>query len=99
MERFQNGTYKVMFRIYDATGKYEQQVEVGEWGISGAIYFSIMKGVIKDSVLLRADPTKAYHYDAYKIIKLDQNEMEYEHAESGDKFKLKKVPTDFMFSD
>jgi len=45
-QRSSLGDYKHTFRIYDVDGNYEEHIEVGEWGVSGQIYFSIFKGWI-----------------------------------------------------
>src|SRR5690606_40558773 len=39
-----DGTYQLTVRDYSLDGSYLQQVEVGQWGISGPVYFTIMKG-------------------------------------------------------
>ena len=100
VERMSPGTYKIVFRIYekDATS-YWEQIEVGEWGVSGPVYFSILRGWVKDGKLTPADPTDPFNYDAYKIISLTDEKFEYENYDSGDVYGIKKVPISFDFPD
>ena len=47
MERFPEGTYKITFRVYDKNGQAKEQTEVGHWGVSGPIYFTIFLSLRK----------------------------------------------------
>lgn len=96
-ERSDDGTYKITFRRYGKNGEIEEQTEVGYWGVSGPIYFSIFKGWVKDGYLEPSNPRDPYNYDAYRIISLTDSVMEYESASSGNRYTLKKVATDFWF--
>ncbi len=75
VERAGDGSYKITFRLYSSETDYKEQIEVGFWGVAGPVYFSIMKGWIKDDKFIEADPTKAYFYDAYRIISLNETLM------------------------
>lgn len=97
IERAIDGSYKIVFRVTDANGKVEESSEVGHWGVSGPIYFSIFRGWLSDGRLSTSDPTSPYNYDAYKIINLSTEDFEYESFSSGNRYKIKRVPNDFEF--
>lgn len=96
-ERADEGSYRITFRRYGANGGMDEQTEVGYWGVSGDIYFSIFKGWITDGRLKRSDPRDPYNYDAYRIISLTDDMMEYESASSENRYILQKVAPDFWF--
>lgn len=97
-ERSENGTYRITFRNYEG-GKYEESIEVGLWGISGPVYFTIMRGWMTAGEFRPADTTQAYYYDAYRIISLDEKSFEYVSVETADRFSVRRVGNDFEFSD
>src|SRR3546814_1959176 len=55
VDAFPDGVFRITFRFYDADGSYREQVEVGEWGISGPVYFLSTKGWVDDGTFLKAD--------------------------------------------
>ena len=95
-ERFPDGTYKVTFRTYTKDGGYDDHVEVGEWGVSGSIYFTITKGVLVDGEIVGTDPGSTYYRDAYNIIRLDEQAFEYELVEPKVRFTVRRVDDDFQ---
>jgi hypothetical protein len=68
------------------------------WGVSGPIYFSIMKGWIKNSNFFPSDPRNPAYYDAYEIIEIDQKKFKYRSFDTGMIFEVKKVDDSFEFS-
>ncbi len=96
-ERKNDGSYKIQFRTVDPSGKKEEQTEVGEWGVSGNIYFTIYKAHLKGGKAIPADPTNPGNRDAYRILKLTNEVFEYEHLDEGVRFTVKKVAQDFVF--
>ena len=92
-----DGTYKLHFRFHDKNGSYYDQIEVGEWGVSGDIIFSIFKGWIKNGVFVPADQNGAFTRDAYKILKLTEHEIIYKSLDGDDIYKNKKVASNFKF--
>ena len=98
VERRENGTYTLTFRTYEGRN-YEEAVEVGLWGISGPVYFTIMRGWMTAGRFSPSDTTRAYYYDAYKIIRLDNTAFEYQSVETGNRFVNRRVGDDFQFSD
>jgi hypothetical protein len=97
MEHRQNGTYQVTFRVTQPDNNVELGTEVGLWGVSGNIYFSIFRGWVKDASVMQADLSDPYNYDAYRIIALNEKTFEYEHATTGNSYKSIKVGADFKF--
>ena len=99
IERNENGTYRITFRMYQDDRDYEESVEVGLWGISGQTYFTIMRGWMIDGKFEPSDSTRAYYYDAYRISSLSAVSFEYESLETGNRFSNRRVGDDFRFSD
>ncbi|MBT8136073.1 MAG: hypothetical protein KJO54_03560 [Gammaproteobacteria bacterium] len=97
-ERSENGTYRITFRTYEGS-QYDESIEVGLWGISGPVYFTIMRGWMTGGEFRPADTTQAYYYDAYRIISLDETSFEYESVETANRFSVRRVGNDFEFSD
>jgi hypothetical protein len=95
VDAFPDGVFRITFRFYEADGSYREQVEVGEWGISGPVYFLSTKGWVDDGMFLKADTSKGELYDAYKILKLEQQVFEYEHYVNGNRYQVRRVDTGF----
>ena len=98
VERRENGTHSITFRLYDGSS-YEESVEVGLWGMSGGVYFTIMRGWMTGGRFEPSDSTRAYYYDAYEIVRLDGTTFEYRSMETGNRFANRRVGDDFQFSD
>jgi len=89
-----NGKYTSIF-LNSLPGKApERSVEVGEWGISGDVYFTVFKGWMFGA---RLSPAKQGHdtREAYHIVKLANDECIYECAESGELYRVVRVSDDF----
>ena len=95
VDAFPDGVFRITFRFYEEDGSYREQVEVGEWGISGPVYFLSTKGWVDDGMFLKADTRNGELYDAYKILKLDAAVFEYEHYVNGNRYQVRKVDTGF----
>jgi hypothetical protein len=61
-----NGTFKTQFRIIERSGSVSDHSEVGLWGVSGPVYFTITQGLVRRERFSSADPTRASLYDAYE---------------------------------
>ena len=96
-ERRSDGTYKNMFRIHDPVHGVTESTEVGQWGMSGSIYFTILHGWIEGDKFYPTDSVTPYYQDAYRIIELNEEVIEYEHVTVKGIFVSKKVPLDFEF--
>jgi hypothetical protein len=95
LDAFPDGVFRITFRFYDEDGSFREQVEVGEWGMSGPVYFLSTKGWVDDGLFLKADTRNGELYDAYKILKLDAAVFEYEHYVNGNRYQIRKVDTGF----
>ena len=95
VERDVRGTYEIRFLIREKDGAVEESTEIGEWGISGGVYFSIFKGWVQDGKIKASDPTDPFSYDAYKIISLKSKAFTYESFISGEKFTVINVSDNF----
>jgi len=94
-----NRTAVVRLRTYNQNGGYRDHVEVGDWGISGNIYFTTVRGMIKNGGFYRVNKIDPYGHDAYKIIRLTKNRFEYEHVSTGNRYVLTKADADFQLPD
>lgn len=97
-ERKSDGTYEIEFHSINKTGKVSIQKEFGEWGLSGNIYFTVVRSISNSVQEQTMDLEDPYTRDAYKIIKLNETFLVYKHVVSGDKYSVKKVDTEFTFS-
>lgn len=95
VDAFPDGVFRITFRFYEEDGSFREQIEVGEWGISGPVYFLSTKGWVDDGLFLKADTRNGELYDAYKILKLDAGVFEYEHYVNGNRYQIRKVDTGF----
>lgn len=95
VDAFPDGVFRITFRFYEEDGSYREQIEVGEWGISGPVYFLSTKGWVDDGAFLKADTRNGELYDAYRILKLEQQIFEYEHYVNGNRYQVRRVDTGF----
>jgi hypothetical protein len=93
--RFGDGSYTIHFRLPEKDKTCNEQIEVGVWGVSGPIYFSITKGWVTDSSFIPSDPRDPSYYDAYEIIEINQNKFEYRSFDTDMTFEVKRVGDDF----
>ncbi len=89
------GQYRVDGEVIEPTGEVKLQVEVGEWGIGGNIYFSVFKGWLYGDEFSASDPTDPINRDVYTILELNENVFKYKHVDSGNTFTVKRVADDF----
>lgn len=99
VQRSADGTYQIAFLIESTDGEIERSQEVGFWGVSGPIYFTIMKGWVTDGEFRPSDPTNAYFYDAYQIVSMTPDRFEYQSYASGSRYLLERVPDGFSPED
>lgn len=96
-EKDVQGRYKIRFLETDKGGKVSESTEVGDWGISGPVYFTIFRGWIRDDRFFPNDPTDPYNRDAYRIIYLTEEAFSYQHFTDGSRYTVKRVPDSFDF--
>ena len=96
-QRFSNGEYRIDFRITDKHGESDDSSEVGYWGISGNLYFTIFIGWVEDNKITRTKTRSSLNSDAYEILELNDKVFKYRHHSSGDVFTIRRVSSDFKF--
>jgi hypothetical protein len=95
-ERFGDGRYRIEFKVESSEG-YLNQVEVGRWGVSGKVYFTLLQGWEHNGQIIPADPSDPTIYDAYELLELTAEKMRYRSYETNDNYELRKVSGDFDF--
>jgi hypothetical protein len=98
VERFIDGNYKIDFRIIKKDGTIELASEVGQWGVSGPVYFSSFRGWVRGNGIEPSDPSNPYNYDAFRIIQLDDKNFEYEDYPTGTHFAVRRVASNFQLN-
>lgn len=91
------GVLKIRFRTLERSGRSWDQTEVGLWGISGPVYFTIITGWLQDGQFMPADPGDASFYDAYEILELNDKIFRYRSFAFGDEYTLRRVEEGFTF--
>lgn len=82
--RCPDGIYFSDLRVLGARGDIiEEQQEVGDWGISGPVYFSIVRGGYRDGKRFTANTTQRRYYHAYQIRKLSYTSLQTRNYETG----------------
>ena len=92
-----DGLFAVHFCLTKANEKtpYREQKEVGTWGVSGPIYFTITEGILEGDDLYQTDLENPLFYDAYEILSLDRNSMKYRSFDMDVVFEINRVDDDF----
>lgn len=93
------GKYKLEGKIHSPNGEVKTQIEIGEWGIGGGVYFSIFKGWVEHNEFIPNDQSDPYYRDVYKIISLDNKKLTYKHLDSGQTYSVVKVDDSYVLSD
>ena len=92
-----DGTFVTTFRLIAEDGSFKQQTEVGLWGVSGPVYFTITRGWKAARKIHKADPTDASLNDAYQILELTEQRFRYRSWQSSSEYRLERVSEDFTF--
>jgi hypothetical protein len=92
-DREANGTYRTQYMTSSDEG--EGSVEIGQWGLSGSVLFTIQRAWIRNGDTQRTDAANVYSYDAYDLLSLSENRLEYRSAGSGKRFVVRRVPSNF----
>ncbi len=97
-ERKEDGTYEVRSRLTEVSGKKQDTVAVGNWGIEGDIFFNIRTGVFKGDKLVAADPANPYKRYNFRVLNLTGDIFEYQGVDSNNNITVRRVPAGFDFS-
>jgi hypothetical protein len=92
-DREANGTYRTQYVTSSDEG--EGSIEIGQWGLSGSVLFTIQRAWIRNGDTQRADAANVYSYDAYDLLSLSENRLEYRSAGSGKHFVVRRVQSSF----
>lgn len=95
--RAADGTFRVDFRWSGGTQSAGEQSEVGYWGISGPVYFTITRGWIDGDAFEPADPTDASLNDAYEVLELEAGQFRYRSLQTGTEYQVQRVRDGFEF--
>ena len=98
VQRKDDGTYEVHSRLIDASGKKQDTIAMGDWGIEGDIYSSIRTGVLKDGKVVAADPSNPYKRNNFRVLNLTGEIFECQRVDSNNKSTVRRVPAGFDFS-
>lgn len=99
VRRDSEGNYLLEGRVTKPNGESFIQREVGEWGIGTKVYFTVFKGWLRNNSVVPSDPTRPFNRDIYEIIQLTDNVFEYQHMDTGKKYKVTKVTDHFNLQD
>ncbi|MGQ0801985.1 MAG: hypothetical protein ACT4NL_17960 [Pseudomarimonas sp.] len=90
-----DGTFTITFSNSGAPELPSEQTEVGMWGVSGGVYFTITTGFINDGQFTPARMSNPAYYDSYRILHLDESKFDFENLSSGHRFTaFKRGPLD-----
>ena len=95
-ERFPDGQFKIEFILRTPRGT-EKQTEIGFWGVSANVYFTITKGWLEEGFFSPGHPEDASLYDAYEILELTEGAFRYRNFGDGSEYTLRRVSSDFVF--
>ena len=99
VERTVNGTFTVTFKTQWGTDHPVLEQQVGQWGISGPVYFTITTGWLDGDHIDPTDLGQPYYYDAYRIVDLSDQRFEFESFATDTTYLLWRVPDDFTPDD
>ena len=93
--RSSDGSYIIEMKIDDPSSEQPDR-EYGVWGMSGPVYFTMMRGWLdEDGEIRPSDPSDANFYDAYEIVQLTADAFTYRGLETGNVFTTRRVADDF----
>ena len=81
----------LMTKVGEAEKIVEQVTELGDWGLVADIHFTITKNEVFDEQLYASDLNDSNNYHVYRVIQLNHQIFEYQHIETQEIFKMRKV--------
>jgi len=91
IERDEYGKFLLDGTIIHLDGTTTKQIEVGEWGIDGYIYFVSPKGTIENGTFYPFNEIHPASYQAYEIVESTKDSFTVKLISSGDTFKVERV--------
>ena len=90
-----DGTLRIEFQIIYPNGAISESSEKLIWGISGDIYFTILRELVWDGAPEEVSPEDPSKYLAYRVLELTEQKFEYQTVVTGNVFQRRRVPDDF----
>ena len=90
-----DSTLELVFQVVYPNGAIDESIETGLWGVSGDIYFTIIREIIYEDGSEDVSPEDPSKYLAYRVLALTENSFEYQTIVTGNRFRTTKVPDDF----
>jgi hypothetical protein len=97
MRRFPDGTFRVTFRTTGFAGEVKEQTEIGEWGVNANFIVTLTKGWVQAGLVEEAPNGEAFYWDIYEVLGIAADTLRYRSVESGNEYRARKVPVDFVF--
>lgn len=79
-ENFADGTYRSQRKYIDRNGLSAERIQVGQWGVSGDILFTIARGWVEGCSIVTADTNDPDTYNAFEILTLSDKKIIYQHV-------------------
>ena len=87
-----DGSFEITFLTFNEQGEVcDKVIELGDWGLVGDIHFTITKNELIADELYGADLANSDNYHAYRVLQLNNQLFEYQHIETNEVFKLRRV--------
>ena len=99
IQRKANGTFTATFKTTWGADPPVLEQQVGQWGISGPVYFSITTGWLVGDHVDPTDLGQPYFYDAYRIIDLSDTVFEFESFTVDTHYLFRRATDEFEPSD
>ena len=94
-QHFEDGTLRVTVTSEASDGRASTEEYLGNWSISGPIYFTSVTGIAVDRASEATDWEGTGNINAYEILEIDGKHFEYESFSSRRKFVARRVGEDF----
>lgn len=98
-EHFEDGTFRVTFETQQADGRRCIDQYVGNWGISGPIYFTMVTDTLRGQAIEATNLGSVGRNNAYAILEIDDEVFEYESFSPRARFAARRVTSDFQPDD
>ncbi|MEM9401539.1 MAG: hypothetical protein AAGA44_03490 [Pseudomonadota bacterium] len=92
-----DGKYTMNFEEYLDGRRIRKYTETGLWGVSGDVHFTITQGGMINGESYEVPPERPGNYLAYRIVALNSSTFVYDSVVSGNRFRSRKVPDDYVF--
>lgn len=94
----EDGRFLYEVRRVDAAGEVHQAyTEIGHWGISNNIHFTIKLARLIGDEVHKTDSSDDVNSVAYQVLRLSDSDFIYQSLDSGDVTRFQKVSEDFSF--